>query len=78
MGCDTEVRKMTIGEKITELRTEKGWTKTRLAFDLGVHINTVKHWETGRNEPTIFYCILMADIFDVTLDELCCRGDKDV
>jgi DNA-binding XRE family transcriptional regulator len=72
------VRQLTIGKKIKELREAKGWTKTRLSYELGTHYNTIKYWETERNEPTIFYCILMADIFDVTLDELCCRGDKDV
>lgn len=66
---------MIISEKIRELRTAKGWSKVRLADELGTHYNTIKSWETGRNEPTIFYAILMADVFNVTLDELCCRGD---
>ena len=64
---------MTIGEKIKELRTAKGWSKVKLADELGTHYNTIKHWETGRNEPSVFFCILLADVFDVTLDELCCR-----
>ena len=64
---------MTIGEKIKELRTAKGWTRTELANMLLTNFNTVKHWEVGRNEPTIFFCILLADVFDITLDELCCR-----
>jgi transcriptional regulator with XRE-family HTH domain len=66
---------MTIGEKIRELRKAKSWTKQRLADELATHRNTIYWWETGRNEPTIFYCILLADAFNVTLDELCCRGD---
>ena len=64
---------MTIGEKIKELREEKGWIQKKLAETLGVTVNVVSLWETGRNEPTIFNCILLADVFGVTLDELCCR-----
>lgn len=69
---------MTIGEKIKELREEKGWSKKKLADKLMTSYNNVRHWEVGRNEPSIFFCIMLADAFDVTLDELCCRGDKDV
>ncbi len=69
---------MTIGEKIKELRKEKDWTKQRLADELATHRNAIYWWETGRNEPSIFNCILLADIFDVTLDELCCRYERGV
>ena len=64
---------MTIGEKIKDLRTAKGWTKKDLADMLTTSYNNVRHWEVGRNDPSVFFCILLADVFDVTLDELCCR-----
>jgi DNA-binding XRE family transcriptional regulator len=40
--------------------------------------SSIGAWEVGKNEPTIFSAILLADYFDVTLDELCCRkrGNK--
>ncbi len=66
---------MTIGEKIKELRKEKGWSQGELTEMLSVNHNAVRYWEKGINEPSIFNCILLADIFKVTLDELCCRGD---
>jgi repressor LexA len=69
---------MTIGEKIKELRTARDMTKTELATRIGTHRNAIKWWESGRNEPRIFSCILLADVFDITLDELCCRGDLNV
>lgn len=69
---------MTIGEKIRELRKAKDWSKQRLADELTTHRNTIYRWETGRIEPSIFNCILLADVFDVTLDELCCRYERGV
>jgi transcriptional regulator with XRE-family HTH domain len=67
------VRQLTIGEKIKELRKGKGMSQEKLAKKVGVNISTVCWWETHRIEPTMFNCILLADVFGVTLDELCCR-----
>jgi transcriptional regulator with XRE-family HTH domain len=67
---------MTIGEKIKELRKRKGMSQEKLAKKVGVNISTVCWWETQRTEPSIFNCILLADVFGVTLDELCCREVK--
>jgi transcriptional regulator with XRE-family HTH domain len=67
---------MTIGEKIKELREAKGWTKRKLADELMTNYNNIRHWEVGRNEPSIFFCIQLADVFDITLDELCGRESR--
>jgi DNA-binding XRE family transcriptional regulator len=67
------VRQLTIGEKIQKLRWEHDWSQRELAEKISVHKNAIGYWETGKNEPTIFNCILLADAFGVTLDELCCR-----
>jgi transcriptional regulator with XRE-family HTH domain len=69
---------MTIGEKIRELRKAKGWTQDMLTEKISTNHNSVGNWERGYVEPSIFNCILLADVFGVTLDELCCRGDFDV
>lgn len=67
---------MTIGEKIKELRQSKNYSQGKLALKLDVHRNHVSLWETDKYEPSISYCIALANIFDVTLDELCCRGER--
>lgn len=67
---------MTIGEKIRKLRKAKEWTQRRLAEEMDAGPNCVSLWENDKCEPSIFYCILLADVFDVTLDELCCRDYK--
>ena len=67
---------MTIGEKIKELREAKGWSKRKLAEEISNNYNIVRNWEVGRNEPTIYYCIKLADVFNITLDELCGRESR--
>lgn len=64
---------MTIGEKIKALRQSRGLSQHKLADKLGTNQRNISSWEIGRNEPTIFNCIVMADYFGITLDELCCR-----
>jgi DNA-binding XRE family transcriptional regulator len=67
---------VTVGEKIKELREAKGLSQNNLAKKIGVHNSNVCHWETGRCEPNLFSCICLADVFGVSLDELCCRDFK--
>jgi DNA-binding XRE family transcriptional regulator len=64
---------MTIGKKIKSLRKDRVLTQEELAEKIGVSAGSIFNWEKDQNEPTIFNCIVMADFFDVTLDELCCR-----
>ena len=41
-----------LGEKIKELRRDKGWTQEKLACNLGVSLSTVQRWEEGRGKPS--------------------------
>ena len=52
------------------LRTAKGMGQRELAELLNTTIKTISHWETGYSEPSIVQLICLADIFDVTLDDL--------
>ena len=65
-----------MGEKIKELRQAKGLSQNKLAETIGVDHSNVCHWETGRCEPSLFNCVLLADVFGISLDELCCRNFK--
>ena len=67
---------MTIGKKIRDLRKNRKLTQGQLSYKLKLHKNQISLWETGRFEPSIPHCIMLADSFNVTLDELCCRGDE--
>jgi putative transcriptional regulator len=68
---------MTIGAKIKQLRLEHGLSKQQLADKLCVEMRSISRWEKDSNEPHLYALIGMADIFGVTLDELCCYERKE-
>lgn len=57
-------------EKLKSLRKEKNLTQKELAKKLDFNYTTIANYESGRNEPNISTLIRIADIFDVSLDEL--------
>ena len=59
-----------IGKTIAELRKEKGWTQVELAEKLQVSDKAVSKWERGLIEPTLTFLWRLADVFEITLDEL--------
>lgn len=67
---------MLIGEKIKELRQAKGLSQCELAKIIECSQPHISEWEKGLVEPHIFNLILLADVFNVSLDELCCRDFK--
>lgn len=64
---------MLIANKIKKLRQQHNLTQKQLAKLIGTNQNIISYWELGKFEPNIFNCILLADAFNVSLDELCCR-----
>ncbi len=64
-----------IGERIKELRGEKGLTQQALARDISVSQKAVDYWERGINEPKASYIVKLADYFDVSADFLLCRHE---
>lgn len=67
---------MPIGEKIRELRKAKGLSQNQLAEEIESVQALVSAWEIGKCDPHIFSCIMLADFFNISLDELCCRDFK--
>jgi transcriptional regulator with XRE-family HTH domain len=39
-------------DKIRYCRTSKGWTQEQLARNIGVSLNTVQRWESGKTRPS--------------------------
>lgn len=58
-----------IGQRIKELRTEKGWTQKELAKQVGVSQKAIDYWERNVNEPKIGYFIALLKVFDISYDE---------
>ncbi len=61
---------MTLGNRIAELRKEKGMTQDALAKELGVSNQAVSKWEANQSCPDIQLLPQIADLFSVTLDSL--------
>lgn len=58
------------GERLKELRKERGLGQIALATALGVGKSSISLWERGESEPTLTNLITIAQYFDVTLDWL--------
>lgn len=61
-----------IGEKIKLLRQKADVTQDRLSAYLGVTAQAISRWESNKCYPDIELLPLLADFFDITLDELLC------
>ena len=60
---------MKIGDKIKELRIEKGFSQMQLAKIIGVSQKAVDYWERNVNEPKASYVIALVKTFELTFDE---------
>ena len=67
-----------MGEFISILRKEKGLTQTELAEKLNISNRTVSKWENGDGYPDITILPELADIFEVSVDELLSGERKTV
>lgn len=67
--------KMKFGEKIKKLRTENNMTQEELADKLFVTRTAVSKWETDKGLPGIDSLKLIAELFDVSIDELVSDDD---
>lgn len=67
---------MNFGERLKELRTERGWNQLEIAEKLNVTPSTVSNWERGKKYPDINSISKLADLFDVSLDYLVGRSDR--
>ena len=59
-----------LGEKIRELRKQRGVTQEKLAEHLGVTFQAVSKWESGATMPDVLLIPAIASFFGVSTDEL--------
>lgn len=60
---------MKVGEKIKDLRVERGLSQERLAKEIGVSQKAVDYWERDINEPKISYVMALVRVFGLSYDE---------
>ena len=58
------------GERLKDLRVEKGLTQAELAKLTGISQAGIAKWETGDRKPSIDCLIILAKFFKCTLEYL--------
>ncbi len=61
---------MTLAEKITMLRKQKGWSQEELSNQMDVSRQSVSKWESGASAPELEKLIRMSQLFGVSTDYL--------
>lgn len=65
------------GNEIKKIRTERGLTQTELAKATGLPQNTISWIESNKGVPNILQCKILADYYEISIDELIGRENKD-
>jgi transcriptional regulator with XRE-family HTH domain len=61
---------MTLSERIKEHRKKSGLSQEQIADKLGISRQAVAKWESEQSVPSMGNLIALAEIFDISLDEL--------
>lgn len=62
--------KIILGERLKELREERGFTQRQLAEQLGINSVTYLHYEKDQREPPLGLLADIAKFYGVTVDYL--------
>lgn len=65
-----------IGRRIAELRKKANMTQMELADNMGITFQSISNWERGNTMPDISKLPELAELFDVTIDELLGKESK--
>ncbi len=68
------MRNNVIGEAIKSNRLAQHMTQKQLAAKIGATHAAISYWENGVNIPNVRDCWKIADVFQISLDELVGRG----
>ena len=64
-------------DNLISLRKMHGYSQDELADKIGVTRQTLSKYETGESLPDIERCKLLADVLDITLDDLVSYDKED-
>lgn len=65
-----------LGEKIAQLRKQRGWSQEDLASHLDVSRQSVSKWESNQSLPDIERIKKLSSLFQITIDELLNEEDQ--
>jgi transcriptional regulator with XRE-family HTH domain len=66
--------KLSLGEKIVELRKEKGWSQDELAEKIEGGGRQISKYENNKTMPSVEVIIKLAEIFNISADYLLFDG----
>ena len=61
---------MELGERLKELRLQRGFTQEQAGQILGVSVQVVSKWERGLTQPDVQMMPRIAVLYRISLDEL--------
>lgn len=67
---------MHLAARLRELRARRGYTQDHVAKRLGCHESAVSRWESGSRFPTGEDLVALADLFEVSTDDLLGRAKQ--
>ena len=70
-----KVEKEKFGKNLLALRRERKWSQQDVAIAVHASQQCVSQWEKGIIEPTLTFLWRLADLFEVSVDELIGRAD---
>ena len=65
----------TFAENLIRYRKERNLSQREVALKISVTQQCVSQWEAGQIEPTLTFLWRLADLFEISVDELIGRTD---
>ncbi len=66
------------GNALKHQRELNGYSQNALAKATGLNQQMISWWEAGKGLPNIDFCVILADFYKITLDELVGRTEYDI
>lgn len=67
-----------ISTNLKRLRNMHQYTQEMLAEKLGVSRQVIAKWERGESTPELYFCVKLAELYNVTLDNLVNHKESEV
>lgn len=58
------------GEQLKHQRERANLSQTEIAKATGILQANISYWESNKREPSISFCVTLADYYGISLDEL--------
>jgi transcriptional regulator with XRE-family HTH domain len=68
---------LSLGDKLQELRKNKGWSQEQLSKKIGAHQRYISRYENNVSKPSAETLRKLSEVFDVTVDYLLAEESED-